>query len=291
FASLTAREKKKKVEDGVKRAGRRFGRVKDVCGWAYMRGTLSQMPVNNKEMRSLWLPLRCHRNKQTLHEVYDLNNGRDCCIFTVVCQCLEAADHLKKWKTTPTKPPENLIIEFPPKFDLHELGAKVRTAQGKNTRKPPNAFILFRKKYLDALHRLGQRIPMKNVSGWARDAWNLLPQHQKQAYEDIATKAASLYQEWAPHTPSRRTPLNRQTKKRDRQKKSTADEVESPTLFPPQEPIIDGTFYPELVYFNDQFNFNLYNLDWFNCITPEIDHTAEIYTYEPVVNFCLWAES
>ncbi|CAG8756870.1 12846_t:CDS:1, partial [Dentiscutata erythropus] len=85
----------------------------------------------------------------------------------------------KQPQTTPTGPPDDLVIEFPPTFDLYELGAKVRNGKGKDTRKPPNAFILFRKKYLDALHRRGQRIPMKRVSGWARDAWNLLPHTQK----------------------------------------------------------------------------------------------------------------
>ncbi|RHZ59498.1 hypothetical protein Glove_363g38 [Diversispora epigaea] len=118
----------------------------------------------------------------------------------------------KQPQTTPTGPPDDLVIEFPPTFDLYELGAKVRNGQGKDTRKPPNAFILFRKKYLDALHRRGQRIPMKRVSGWARDAWNLLPHPQKVEYENIATRAASLYQEWAPHTPTRRSHSNRSTK-------------------------------------------------------------------------------
>lgn len=140
----------------------------------------------------------------------------------------------KQPQTTPTGPPEDLIIEFPPTFDLLELGAKVRNGQGKDTRKPPNAFILFRKKYLDALHRRGQRIPMKRVSGWARDAWNLLPQLQKLEYENIATKAASLYQEWAPHTPTRRSHSNRSTKsKRSSTKLSNNNPIDTPTNINP----------------------------------------------------------
>ncbi|CAG8516647.1 11390_t:CDS:2 [Acaulospora colombiana] len=218
-------------------------------------------------------------------------------------------------KITPTEPPKNLIVEYPPKFNLHELGSKAKNDGGKNTRKPPNAFILFRKKYLDALHRLGQRIPMKNVSGWARDAWNKLPQYQKQEYEEIATRAASLYQEWAPHTPSRQNRSS--TKKRDRKRlhKATTPAqppvTQQPLLVTPDTPlqtpppfgepveevvyhqshivpVPSGIIYPEFVYYydlsdlsfnNEYFNVNLCNLDLFNYITPEVN-TEEIFTYD-----------
>ncbi|CAG8465738.1 3023_t:CDS:1 [Funneliformis caledonium] len=102
----------------------------------------------------------------------------------------------KQTKNIAITPPENLKIEFPPKFTDSELGRNHdKKSQGKS-KKPPNAFILFRKKYVESLHRLGHRDAMKKVSGWARDAWNKLPQEQKEQYEQYANKAAKFYQEW-----------------------------------------------------------------------------------------------
>ncbi|RIA89260.1 hypothetical protein C1645_738758 [Glomus cerebriforme] len=107
----------------------------------------------------------------------------------------------KQTKNIAITPPENLKVEFPPKFTDSELGrTHDKKGSGKN-KKPPNAFILFRKKYVESLHRLGHHDAMKKVSGWARDAWNKLSQNEKDQYEFYANRAASLYQEWEIRNP------------------------------------------------------------------------------------------
>jgi hypothetical protein len=103
----------------------------------------------------------------------------------------------KRTKNITNKPPDNLKVEFPPKFSDLELG---RT-HDKRGKKPPNAFILFRKKYVESLHRLGHNDAMKKVSGWARDAWKKLSQVEKDQYEYYANRAAILYQEWEIRNP------------------------------------------------------------------------------------------
>jgi hypothetical protein len=112
----------------------------------------------------------------------------------------------KQTKNHALSPPENLKVEFPPKFTDSELG-RTRDSKGSvKSKKPPNAFILFRKKYVESLHRLGHHDAMKKVSGWARDAWNKLSQAEKDQYEQYANRAASLYQEWEIRNPQ---PTNR----------------------------------------------------------------------------------
>ncbi|CAG8604666.1 146_t:CDS:1 [Dentiscutata heterogama] len=141
-----------------------------------------------------------------------------------------------KKQQSKTSPPKDLEIEFPPTFDFNELGDKFKNGKGK--KKPPNAFILFRTKYNEALHRRGQFSPMKVVSGWARDAWNLLPLYQKQEYERFATRAASLYQEWALHSPANHSQNNRNRNKRIRTANGydATTTTNRPSSMPIQEP-------------------------------------------------------
>ncbi|GBB93670.1 hypothetical protein RclHR1_02210005 [Rhizophagus clarus] len=123
----------------------------------------------------------------------------------------------KQTKNHAISPPENLKVEFPPKFTDSELGRTHDKKGPGKSKKPPNAFILFRKKYVESLHRLGHHDAMKKVSGWARDAWNKLTQAEKDQYEQYANRAASLYQEWEIRNPQ---PSNRNN--RIRQNNSTS---------------------------------------------------------------------
>ncbi|CAH1765765.1 19551_t:CDS:2 [Entrophospora sp. SA101] len=176
-------------------------------------------------------------------------------------------------RNTPNYPPEDLKIEFPPVFNEEELGSKIlrncnnTTRVPSNRRKPPNAFILFRKKYLDALHRRGQRYPMKNVSGWARDAWKSLDKHQKQEYESIATRAASLYHEWASSVPNKK----RQNKNPRRKKIITDNSINTPTplssanssaINSPTSPLSSNNFPLENLHSNTVHN-NIYSASYF----------------------------
>jgi hypothetical protein len=87
-------------------------------------------------------------------------------------------------------PPDNLQIQSPPHFTDFELGYN---NDNKWSKKPPNAFILFRKKYVDSLQRLGRRDEMKSVSGWVAKAWKNLPQEERDHYVKFAERASDFY--------------------------------------------------------------------------------------------------
>src|SRR5436305_2235074 len=127
-------------------------------------------------------------------------------------------------------PPDNLKVEFPPKFSDSELGRTHDKKGAGKSKKPPNAFILFRKKYVESLHRLGHHDAMKKVSGWARDAWNKLTQAEKDQYEYYANRAASLYQEWEIRNPQ---PNNRQKPKNRRVRNQNSRQIATPTMAMP----------------------------------------------------------
>ncbi|CAG8514501.1 15949_t:CDS:2 [Cetraspora pellucida] len=175
-----------------------------------------------------------------------------------------------KKQQSKTSPPKDLEIEFPPTFDFNELGDKFKNGKGK--KKPPNAFILFRTKYNEALHRRGQFSPMKVVSGWARDAWNLLPLFQKQEYERFATRAASLYQEWALHSPSSHSQNDRIRNKRIR---TASAGIFQPVLIPVESVLYDLNAD---IYNNFQF-YNIGDFGFFNSVNYDPDLVYDVNDY------------
>ncbi|CAB4478229.1 unnamed protein product [Rhizophagus irregularis] len=170
----------------------------------------------------------------------------------------------KQTKNHAISPPENLKVEFPPKFSDSELGRTHDKKGSGKSKKPPNAFILFRKKYVESLHRLGHHDAMKKVSGWARDAWNKLSQAEKDQYEQYANRAASLYQEWEirnpqPHQSQISTPTIHQMPAHFVSPKSSPESIfeilpdydntrnynDQPIL---TEPFPTFHYYPEIIY-------------------------------------------
>jgi hypothetical protein len=182
----------------------------------------------------------------------------------------------KQTKNVANTPPANLKVEFPPKFTDSELGRTHDKKGAGKSKKPPNAFILFRKKYVESLHRLGHHDAMKKVSGWARDAWNKLSQPEKDQYEHFANRAASLYQEWEIRNPQ---PNNNRQKPKSRRvrNQNSRQIVSAPTISMPAH-IVSPKSSPESIpemFDYDSRNFSIETFPTFE----------NIYYYNPSVMY------
>ncbi|CAI2163617.1 20364_t:CDS:1 [Funneliformis geosporum] len=188
----------------------------------------------------------------------------------------------KQTKNIAISPPENLKIESPPTFTDSELGRNHdKKMQGKS-KKPPNAFILFRKKYVESLHRLGHRDAMKKVSGWARDAWNKLPQMEKEQYEHYANKAATFYQEWEIKNPQ----LVRQKQTKKTKKASQITQNIKPIVQTQQMPVqyTTPTSSPESIELTEEESRNYFSFDpnliYFTTTSPtDFVYEQPLYDY------------
>ncbi|CAG8667562.1 9957_t:CDS:1 [Ambispora gerdemannii] len=89
--------------------------------------------------------------------------------------------------------PKNLNVEWPPHFDFEAL---FRNAKRKE--RAPNAFILFRIKYLESLQQVGINYPMPIVSRMASAAWKRQPEYKKSKYESLSFAASLHWSKWNP---------------------------------------------------------------------------------------------
>ncbi|CAG8444118.1 4288_t:CDS:1, partial [Ambispora gerdemannii] len=89
--------------------------------------------------------------------------------------------------------PKNLSIEWPPNFDFETLFRNTRRKE-----RAPNAFILFRIKYLESLQQVGVNWPMPIVSRMASAAWKRQPDDVKTKYESLSFAASLHWSKWNP---------------------------------------------------------------------------------------------
>ncbi|CAG8558295.1 3027_t:CDS:1 [Ambispora leptoticha] len=96
-------------------------------------------------------------------------------------------------RNAPVGEPNNLHIEWPPSFDFETLFKNARRKE-----RAPNAFILFRIKYLESLQQVGVNWPMSKVSRMAAAAWRCQPEHIKTKYKSLSFAANLYWAEWNP---------------------------------------------------------------------------------------------
>ncbi|CAG8558272.1 3026_t:CDS:1 [Ambispora leptoticha] len=89
--------------------------------------------------------------------------------------------------------PKNLHVEWPPSFNFETLFKNTR-----RKKRAPNAFILFRIKYLESLQQVGVNWPMSKVSRMASAAWKRQPEHIKTKYESLSFAANLSWAKWNP---------------------------------------------------------------------------------------------
>ncbi|CAG8489466.1 12438_t:CDS:2 [Ambispora leptoticha] len=88
--------------------------------------------------------------------------------------------------------PQPIIkVPFPPQVNPEELITKQR--KGKIPTKPPNAFMIYRMKYVEELHARGYRLPMRDVSASVASSWKDEPEMIVAHYEEIARETSKIY--------------------------------------------------------------------------------------------------
>ncbi|KAF0522615.1 MATA-HMG [Gigaspora margarita] len=92
---------------------------------------------------------------------------------------------------------------FPPKINIDDL---VKPKVTKPSR-PPNAFIIYRKAYVNELHLRGINLGMTQISPMVSQSWKQEPETVKQEYKKLAKAAENRYKEvWNSSSTPRKEP-------------------------------------------------------------------------------------
>ncbi|CAG8471130.1 5870_t:CDS:1 [Ambispora gerdemannii] len=103
------------------------------------------------------------------------NNARNSSKSTVKSSCLDIV----------------IKVPFPPKITAQELAQKKIGKKSKNL----NAFIIYRRQYLEQMHRLGFKPNMTLLSKKAGSAWEKEPQKVKKWYSVLAEEVVEILTE------------------------------------------------------------------------------------------------
>nr|CAG8621231.1 13766_t:CDS:2 [Entrophospora candida] len=87
---------------------------------------------------------------------------------------------------------------FPPVIDTRELIIKLTNTNGKLPGKSPNAFIIYRKAFLDTAHANGYKLPMTVISTMVSKSWESEPQYVKDEYKKLSKEAFNRLNEMNP---------------------------------------------------------------------------------------------
>ncbi|CAH1760809.1 13199_t:CDS:2 [Entrophospora sp. SA101] len=85
---------------------------------------------------------------------------------------------------------------FPPVIDAREL--IVKQINGKLPTRSPNAFIIYRKVFLDAAQANGYKLPMSVISTMVSKSWENEPQYVKDEYKKLSKEAFDCLNEMNP---------------------------------------------------------------------------------------------
>ncbi|CAJ0748680.1 2088_t:CDS:1 [Entrophospora sp. SA101] len=96
---------------------------------------------------------------------------------------------------------------FPPVIDIRELIIKL--TNGKLPAKSPNAFIIYRKAFLDTACANGYKLPMTVISTMVSKSWESEPQYVKDEYKKLSKEAFNRLNEMNPKSikPNKRETL------------------------------------------------------------------------------------
>ncbi|CAG8578661.1 2771_t:CDS:1 [Paraglomus occultum] len=105
-------------------------------------------------------------------------------------------------KHTPILP--HIVVPFPPQINPKDLIIK-QNKKSKKATKPPNAFMIYRMRYVQQLHSKGYRLPMRDLSPLISKSWREQPDIVVQHYEQLAKEASSYYNEINERVPKRQS--------------------------------------------------------------------------------------
>ncbi|RIA89794.1 hypothetical protein C1645_771421 [Glomus cerebriforme] len=90
---------------------------------------------------------------------------------------------------------------FPPAIKPHDL---LKRSRDGSLSKPPNAFIIYRKWFIETARSEGYFLPMTVISSMASQSWEQEPSEVKAAYKRIGKEAFNLRNEMLPKSGRRR---------------------------------------------------------------------------------------
>ncbi|CAG8766394.1 909_t:CDS:1, partial [Racocetra persica] len=97
----------------------------------------------------------------------------------------------------------NIAPKFPPVVDMIELISK-KSPDGRIPSRAPNAFIIYRKVYVEAAREKGHFLPMTIVSAMASQSWESADESVKAEYRRIAKEALRVRNEMYPKSGRRK---------------------------------------------------------------------------------------
>src|ERR1044072_5048382 len=93
---------------------------------------------------------------------------------------------------------------FPPCINLRELIARHVCTSRNNSGRSPNAFIIYRKAFVETARKDGYQLPMTIVSSMASEAWGLEPEMVKEEYKRLAKEANDIRNRMIPKSGRKR---------------------------------------------------------------------------------------
>ncbi|CAG8481713.1 16027_t:CDS:1 [Dentiscutata erythropus] len=175
---------------------------------------------------------------------------------------------------------------FPPAIDPHDL---ITLLPNGKTSKAPNAFLIYRKAFIDAARKDGYSLPMTVISTMASQSWMQESEIVKNEYKQLAKDAFDYRNEIVPKSerrkkrgkwniisfskPTRKTPIVKSQKSQKSENKQII-ELPSPPISSP-EPEIDNTFNNTIQ--TTELRTNLIP-ELPSNLTPELSSNLDVYT-------------
>ncbi|CAG8515317.1 5550_t:CDS:2 [Racocetra fulgida] len=169
------------------------------------------------------------------------------------------------------KQDQHILIapKFPPTIDMIELISK-KSPDGRIPSRAPNAFIIYRKVYVETAREKGHFLPMTIVSAMASQSWESADEIVKAEYRRIAKEALRVRNEMYPKSGRRKRkdrwnivsfdPPAPPPNKNDRRRKNVKNNAKNikdvkinrniETIKDTSPVIFDTNFIPELSYSN-----------------------------------------
>ncbi|CAG8585700.1 4082_t:CDS:2, partial [Scutellospora calospora] len=193
--------------------------------------------------------------------------------------------------SNPEKDQARIIIEptFPPIIDTIELISK-KSPDGRIPARAPNAFIIYRKVYVETAREKGHYLPMTIISSMASQSWESADETVKEEYRRIAKEALRVRNEMYPKSGRRKrkdrniNSNNKDTSPVIHDKSSFSTNSTSELPFNAYSPInVHIPFNPDLTSFSSESlyqdylkdtDFNSDNVFYTNTHSP----TSDIFT-------------
>ncbi|CAG8438433.1 1591_t:CDS:2 [Diversispora eburnea] len=93
--------------------------------------------------------------------------------------------------------PPAIRLQFPPVVDLVDLISK-KSPDGRIPARAPNAFIIYRKVYVETARKNGHFLPMTTISSMASQSWENEKEEVKVEYRRVAKEALKVRNEMYP---------------------------------------------------------------------------------------------